>query len=185
MMEQEIWKDIPGYDGIYQASNSGKIKNLARLIKRSRGGFQNLQESIKVPFVGKSGYATVALSVDGKPKTKYVHRLVASAFYGPSELVVDHINSDKSDNRIENLRYVTQRSNVCFGKRTKQNHSLPIGVSLNPCNYKKRFRSRIKVNNRLLNLGSYDTDELAHRVYLEKSNSVELINNANLQSQLA
>lgn len=168
----EDWKDIPNYEGLYQASSLGRIKNLSRFIARSRGGLQKIQERVISPYKNPKGYITVALSKNGKPKTKYVHRLVMAAFYGKSDLITDHINGIKDDNRIENLRYCTQRENTSFDNVNKSNKY--TGVSPNPLNYKNKYRARIRINGRLKELGSYTTKEEAHATW--KKASQELIN---------
>jgi hypothetical protein len=165
----EIWNDIPGYEGFYQASNLGRIKSLSRLINRSRGGKQRLKESILKTSICKSGYATVALSAYGIARTKHVHRLIASAFFGESTLVIDHINQNRADNRLINLRYCTQRDNLGFNRPS-------LGVSINPPVYKKRFRARIRINDSLKSLGSFHTKIEAQNVYLQAKSNLKSIN---------
>jgi len=162
----EVWETIPGYSGMYMASDLGNIKSCERYVKHSKGGFQILRESILKKTTVKSGYQTVALSVNGKPKTKLVHRLVISAFLGTSELVVDHIDTNKSNNSLSNLRYCTQRDNLCFGKTNP-------GVSINPSKYKKRFRSRINIGGKLKELGSYADLHTASQVYQLFKNNLQ------------
>lgn len=166
-MREEIWKEIPGYEGAYQASNLGNIKNLRRFIIRSRGGCQEIKEKILRQHKSKSGYCTVAISVNGKPITKYVHRLVASSFMNTNVRVVDHINGIKYDNRIENLRECSQRDNLTFENVKRSKSKLPHGVTLNSEKYKNRFRARIRIKNKLVDLGSYYTEELAGEAYLK------------------
>ena len=155
-MENEIWMPIPGYDGIYNVSNMGRVKNLARRVNRSRGGTQVCPERILKPHINNgNGYAIVHLSNLGIHKTCYVHRLVMSAFCGVSSLVVDHINGSKFDNRLSNLRYCTQRDNLGFNKPQ-------LGVEVN--NF--RYRSRINVSGKLLHLGVFNNIEDAKNAYL-------------------
>lgn len=162
-MGKEVWKNIPGYEGLYMASSLGNIKNCERLIKRSRGGFQKLKETILKQHTNVStGYNTVALSKDGRALTKAVHRLVMAAFHGESDLIVDHKNRIKTDNREKNLRYATQRDNTGFSARNKLGI---VGVSINPENYTKRYRSRINVDGKLKELGSYHTPHEAGAAY--------------------
>ena len=158
----EIWRPIPGYEGFYDASNLGRIRSRTIMVRRSMGGLQKSVGIIRKLHVGKSGYATVGLSKYGKRKTWFVHILVAKAFMGESDLVVDHINRNKSDNRLSNLRYITQRENVIH---SQSNVTGKTGVYLNDERYKKRYRARIRVGGKLEELGTYLTKEEASRAY--------------------
>lgn len=108
MIIEEIWKDILGYEGLYQVSNLGRVKSFPRP--------GNWKERILNPIINK-GYLHVGLRKDGKEKRFRVHRLVVEAFLGkiPDGFVVNHINEIKSDNRLENLEIVTQKENVNHG----------------------------------------------------------------------
>jgi hypothetical protein len=163
----ETWKDVCGYEGSYQVSSLGRVKNLSRMIARSRGGLQQIKENILTPYVKEGKYSTVNLSVNGKSKTQYIHRLVAFAFFGKSNLVVDHINGIKHDNRVSNLRYCTQRENVTFDN--VKNKSPYTGVSMNAPNYTNRYRARIRIDGKLKDLGSFFTKEEAHAAWKKKS----------------
>ena len=102
-LQGEIWKDIDGYDG-YQVSNKGRVKST---IVRKEG-------KLLKPVVNKLGYFQLGLSVNGKSKTHYVHRLVAETFIPnpDKKLCIDHINTDRTDNRVENLRWCTHKENI-------------------------------------------------------------------------
>lgn len=107
-MEQEIWKDIKGYEGKYQVSNLGRIRSLyyhnAKGVKRD--GFLK-------PGTDCKGYLRCALSMNNNLVTFKVHRLVAKAFLpNPYNLPqVNHINGNKQDNRVENLEWVNNSTN--------------------------------------------------------------------------
>jgi hypothetical protein len=103
IQDMEIFKDIPGYEDYYQASNYGNIKSL----KSKHNKIILLKQS-----TDKCGYKIVALCKDNIKKTKTVHRLIASAFLGNSNLCVNHKDCNKQNNRIDNLEYVTYKQNT-------------------------------------------------------------------------
>lgn len=109
---EEIWKDIKGYEGLYQISTNGRVKSLLKVTKFGNRLKVN-EEMILKPALGKRGYYVVSLNHNGKSKTFTIHRLIAEAFI-PNPLnkkFIDHINTIKTDNRIENLRWVTSKEN--------------------------------------------------------------------------
>ena len=103
-MQEEIWKDIVGYEGLYQVSNYGRVRSLN--YKRN-GTVKILKNNLM-----KTGYHRVNL-YKGKRKQFTIHRLVADTFLSNPEHkeFIDHINTIKTDNRVENLRFVTMTEN--------------------------------------------------------------------------
>lgn len=113
-MTKEIWKDIPGFPG-FQASSLGRIKGVARCV-RNKHGFRPIQEKIRIPRIHK-GYYSIKLTRIAKPRN--VHQLVAWAFLGkPGKMVVNHKNGIKTDNRPENLEYITNSENLKYSWET-------------------------------------------------------------------
>ena len=106
---KEIWKDIKGYEGLYQISNLGRVKSL-KYIHTGR-------EKILKPSVDKQGYLNICLCKNGVKKWYLVHRLVYEAFVGdiPKGMQVNHINEIKTDNRLENLNLMTPKENTNWG----------------------------------------------------------------------
>ena len=110
---EEVWKDIVGYEGWYQASNLGRIRSVKRRTKKKDGVFERI-EILKGRRCGRNGsYLSVVLCSDNNRQTRQIHRLIAETFIpNPNNFEqVDHINRDKLDNRVENLRWVTQKEN--------------------------------------------------------------------------
>jgi hypothetical protein len=101
---KEVWKDIPGYEGLYQASNYGRIASI-------RYGFK-IRSIVRNP----SGYLQCSFRINNKIKTFLVHILVATTFNNKCEdcTQVDHINNVKTDNRASNLQWVTRSDNMKY-----------------------------------------------------------------------
>lgn len=109
---QEVWKDVVGYEGLYQVSNLGRVKSLDRQIIRSNGTGYFVKEKILKSSL-RNGYPCVSLHSD-KGRKKYTHRLIAEAFIPnpKNKPEVNHINGIKNDNRIKNLEWATYSENI-------------------------------------------------------------------------
>ena len=109
----EIWKDIPGYEGLYQISNFGQVKSLKRLVSNGNG-IRSIEEKKLKQRKWEGHYFQVKLSKNGKVKTHYVHKLVATAFLdNPNNYqIINHIDGNGFNNNIENLEWCTQKYNV-------------------------------------------------------------------------
>ncbi len=152
---EEIWKDIKGYEGHYQASNLGRIKS----IKFNK-------EKILKHQIHKNEYVRVELTINNTRKKIMVHRLVAHVFLGldiESDLVVNHKNHIRSDNKIDNLEIVNNRENQSYLKINTT--SKYVGV----CFVKKieKWQTYITINKKIIHLGIYDNEIEAHQAYLD------------------
>ena len=109
----EEWRDIVGYEGIYQVSNWGRVKSLPRKIKNQYGK----EERMMTQRLDKDGYKRVGLNKDGKQIYYGVHRLVAQAFienpYNYQQ--VNHKDENKANNKVDNLEWCTQEYNQNYG----------------------------------------------------------------------
>lgn len=138
----EVWKDIPGFEGLYQASNFGQIRSVDHYVTcQDRWGntVNKLFKGrvLKQQFDGKRRYLHVVLSKNGKTKPFNVHRLIISSFLGlPDCKEVNHIDGDKTNNKLDNLELVTRSENL--------QHALNIGLIENQC---KIRRSVVVISN--------------------------------------
>lgn len=126
----EEWRDIPGYEGLYQVSNQGRVKSVEKIVYRKRMGCYIKKEFIMKPTKHK-GYKNVILSKNGISKRYKVHRLVAEVFldcnnfkftdndigivFSKKNLEVNHKDENKENNCVENLEWCTHSYNMKYG----------------------------------------------------------------------
>lgn len=128
-MSKEIWKDIPGYEGKYQASNLGRIKSLSRMVrflnKHGKEFFKkNPEKIIKTDKkINGAGYQGI---VFGDHRCDSVHRIIAKTWLENPEnkQCVNHKNGNKTDNRVENLEWCTQKENNRHAWKTGLNENV-------------------------------------------------------------
>ena len=110
----EMWKDVKGYEGKYQVSDYGQVRSIDRYSKHPRLGEWHRRGVVLKPCIVK-GYHHVVLHNDGKPHMFRVHRIVLEAFCGAPpdvDFQCNHIDCDKSNNRISNLEWTTAKNNT-------------------------------------------------------------------------
>lgn len=125
-MTEEIWKDIPGYEGLYQVSDQGRVRSLDRVVMCTgavKGAYSSRKKGrLLRPGPSNFGHLSVVL---GRRNTRMVHDLVLRAFVGPppDKHECCHNNGNPADNRLENLRWGTRSENnvdaVKHGRRGK------------------------------------------------------------------
>lgn len=113
---EEIWKDIKGFEGLYQVSNKGNVKSLKRIIVRKNSSNLSVRERILKTRPNHKGYDLVHLSKHSKEKVFAVHRLVAETFIpNPCNLPqVNHKDENKKNNCVDNLEWCTNKYNVNY-----------------------------------------------------------------------
>ena len=118
---KEIWKDIDGYKNLYQVSNYGNIKSLDKYVNGRNSKRLIKGKKIRL-FEDKDGYKIVNLYKNSKMKQFRIHRLVAQAFIpNPGNLPqVNHKNEIKTDNKVENLEWITLIDNCNYGTRNQR-----------------------------------------------------------------
>lgn len=156
----EQWKDIDGYEGIYQVSDLGRVKS-----------FKNGKEKILKSSAYINKYCTVSLRKNGTTKSYIVHRLVWKAFKGETDLCIDHIiEGNKLDNRLSNLQTLTIRENTAKYNLSLKKTSKYTGV----CWYKNynKWLACIKINGKKKHLGFFINEIDAAEAYQKAVNNL-------------
>jgi len=163
----EIYKEIKGYDGYYLISNLGNVKSL-----------KNNKEKILASHPNEKGYYNIDLYLNNKRKTLRLHKLVAEYFLnhkgnGTMDLVIDHIDNNKSNNRFDNLQIITNRQNS--SKTTKKiegkTSSKYVGVTWSKHN--SRWLAQIQINKKKIHLGCFINEYDAHISYQNKLKEIK------------
>jgi hypothetical protein len=161
----EEWRDIPGWEGLYQASSLGNIRSLERTIDHGRGK-RKLRSVVLAQDCSCARYRQVKLTSGPRRQTRTVHSLVCAAFHGdrPDEMVAAHLDGDGANNAASNLKWVTQMENVRHSKihGTFSDWRTQPGTKLdgNARNYIRRVKSIDAVLARLFGV----SPSLIHRI---------------------
>ena len=155
-MEQEQWKEICGYEGLYWISSFGAVKS-----KR---------KTLSICEI-KNGYSVVSLCNSGKQKTVYVHHLVAEHFISkrPQGLTINHMDKIKKNNSMDNLEYVSTRENCSHGSAREK-----TGVFKEIRRHKKKngetseyiyYQPRAFIDGKRYYVGNFKCKDKAHKAY--------------------
>jgi hypothetical protein len=114
-----MWKEVAGYEGLYEVSDEGRVRSIDRVVVYPKGGKRVFFGKERKPVSDRVGYLQVQLYVEGTHKTFSIHRLVATAFvdnpYGKPH--VNHIDGNKHNNSAGNLEWVTISENLLHAVR--------------------------------------------------------------------
>ena len=122
MITEEIWKDIPGYEGLYQASSLGRIKSCQKVLRYRNGKIVHRNERMMVLTKGFGQYLTVGLSKNDVKKLYNVHYLIAITFIdNPNNLpCLNHKDEDKFNNSVENLEWCSYSYNTKYNNNMRK-----------------------------------------------------------------
>lgn len=185
---KEIWKDVLGYEGLYQVNEYGSVKSLSRTITKGNITYVTKDRILK-QSVDSVGYPYVNLSDYKKQKTFRVHQLVAIAFlnHTPDKhkgLVIDHIDGDKLNNMTTNLQLITNKKNTSKDRKNKTSKFTGVYLS----KQSNKWISQFKKNGITKYLGTFEIEEEARDAYLkateERSYSEEEVYNLTQQLRL-
>ncbi len=164
----EIWKDVPGYEGLYQSSNLGRIKSL--------GNDKSKKEKILKQYL-KRGYYRLILWNNKRIKSYYVHQVIAITFLNHvpngNNIVVDHINNDKNDNRLINLQLIHNSLNIKKKIIVKKANCTSKYLGVNWNGKDKRWMSRISINGKQKYLGGFLTENEANEARINALNNLK------------
>lgn len=135
----EVWKRITGYEERYEVSSYGRVRSNDMIVNGRKKNCHFVKGRILKPFTDKDGYKGIVLCIKQERKTYRLHRIVAIAFIpNPNNLPeIDHIDGDKTNNKIDNLRWVTRKGNSLNPKTRKRNSDAKKGI-LNPMHHSNR-----------------------------------------------
>lgn len=176
MMEE--WRPVVGYEGLYEVSNTGRVRSFDRYVKYSNGQIHLHKGKVLSPGKNTKGYLSVVLNCSGKRKTITVHRLVTEAFIpNPDNLPeVNHKDEDKTNNRVENLEWCDRNYNLNYGTARIRSRDTNIkngywsGLSKDEYmrEYRKENKEKIREKQREYNKKNREKIREQHREYMRE-----------------
>lgn len=160
---KEVWKPVIGYETHYQVSNLGRVKSIERTVTYKDGRVFNYPEKILTPSIEGRGYHAIKLSKSGRAMTHSLHKLIFEAFNGARSegMVIDHIDNNPLNNRLDNLQQITQRVNSTKDSWRRPMHSKFVGVTKD----KGKWRANITINGKKKFLGFFPSEQEASDAY--------------------
>lgn len=172
-LEGEIWKDIVGFEGLYQVSNMGRVYSLPREWICGVCSMNSHSGKILKQYKVSDGYLAVCLYVNNNSKTRKVHQLVAESFLNHTpcgyKLVVDHIDNNPLNNHVSNLQLISNRLNLSKDKKNKTSNY--TGVSWKKNNNK--WQVGIYINGKYKYVGLFKCELKAHYAYQQALKELE------------
>ena len=180
VMEQEIWRPVVGYEGVYEVSNKGRIKSLERIVNTKNRKIHK-RESIRNLKI-HDGYYYITLAKNSKRETLAVHRIVAMAFLDKpnGKNHIDHINTNRLDNRVENLKWCTRLENA-RNPITRQN----VILAHKNESYLKKAQMAKTILGKAKIVYKYSVENKYIESYESISNAARSIRNTNFKSAKA
>ena len=163
---KEIWKDIPNYVNYYKVSNFGNVKSLNRFTIHKNGRINKLKGKKLSKLKDSTKYLNVGLNKKGI-KTRYgIHRLVASAFLGYNlknrkGMVVDHIDNDPLNNKLNNLQVITHRENCSKDKKGGTSKYVGVGWRKD----RGKWRAYYNIGTKSIHIGYFKSEHEAYLAY--------------------
>ncbi|MFT8930006.1 MAG: NUMOD4 motif-containing HNH endonuclease [Sporolactobacillus sp.] len=168
-IDEEVWKDVKGYEGYYQVSNLGRVKSVNRIIQRRTGSVHTVKGRIlkQKENHNKSslGVKFVSLWKNNHGTMRAVHRLVAQVFLSDWDpnLEVDHIDRNRDHNMASNLRMVDRLQNELNNAKKTDRHYTSKYIGVYKYAKSNKWMAYARVNKVMNNLGLYDSEEQAAR----------------------
>lgn len=168
---EEVWKDVVNFEGFYKVSNLGNVKRMNRTIHKNNNVIQSFPEKIISPHKHRNGYYSVHLTKGLNKFRISLHRLVATAFIenAHNKCEVNHIDFDKSNNKLSNLEWVNRHENQSYKKNSVSKY---IGVIKTKYN---TYNAYMGLNGKRNHIGTYKTKEEAYlaRKKFEEQNNIQ------------
>ena len=169
--DEELWKPIENYEGLYEVSNKGNVRSLDRDVQYKKTDFTMKIKGVDLkPNVLKKGYLQVGLSKNGKRKSMLVHRLVMNAFNPTTDenLQINHIDGNKENNEVSNLEWVTAIENT--------NHAYDTGLRDDTIgNNRKLTEDEVLEIIDLYETGNYTQKELGNKYNIGRNTVGEIL----------
>lgn len=158
----EEWRDVVGFENRYKISNLGNLKSKSYLKKGNNNSLYLTEEKNINIKPNSHGYYAYKFCENKKQKTYKIHQVVAMAFLGHKpnghDYYVDHIDRNKLNNSVDNLRIITPKESICNRDIFKTSKNVGVSYDKSRC----KWVARIIIDNKYKFLGRFDTEESAY-----------------------